>query len=1270
MWKNNRLKSWIFWGGILFLPCIFLRGWEQFEKYALVRSPSVHFETREKEAYFAFLEAYQKIEKRLNRHVAQLQKTGPLEKNLRQKESQLALFSWLQSYSLDRKESIQIIDESGHPIAWQGWGITLPPERFQENTASSFLHKELTRTEFVLLVPIQTPFQKLWICASSLLEIDYPIQASFLPIFSFFREWEKKVQLPCKFYWPAQKGYPIFNQFEKTLLSLEIIKPQTPEAWEHFRQQELTRISQFFLPFYVVWGCSLIGVLLGICFFQLRRQWSYSLEITWIGFLWLGRILFTFFPSTHPLFQADYYSDPDLFYPFYFFPLPSLTASLGDLTLTLLTLLATWFGLCRLQKKLFPQKINSKAVHLSLAVGLSILGSAIYLFFEKFVRSLAQKTELYFFDPLVFIPDWPVFLAKTNLGIGTFLLFWMSLEFFSWSWLLLGKTQFPKKSLGRTFCFFLLSALFWKFIGVSFPDYFWIIFIVFLTTITLLSVLSNRKWRRRSGIVLVFCLLCFSYQRLQFYLDEHLQQEIEERAQNLKEPFTQRLQNILETSMEALPQVLPELSWDALPLETILTPLKQLKAEYQLRLYSPSEVLLGPPLLLSQFPNDWFPNPVLLEKPSKTVEHKEDSKRDIQFLVISKRFVDFKNRPMGWLYVAVPTFSSEQFFETSFLPSLNIQKYNSFEDYLKTYPNASTQDEAFWEQIQEQPKWRVDSLSKALYQNYYFKADTHSKIPTIYSVGIPARTYETQLVRHLRLGSVYAFLFLVWVGIRFCLRPYRISQIKFTFTHRVLASFLILSAIPLIFLSNYQKNSASRGRRSSFEEHLNRMTRIALKTLQGRIQNAALLETKNPHQALTLKSFLNSEFCREFNSMTGYGLNLFYQGHLIASNRPEYFEMQFFPSRMNPVAYTQLILKQNESFITEEFLGTASYTVGYRLISEGDFVGALSVPLISGNDDFARSQIALYWRLVYIYLGLLLILTLLSTFLTKHLTQPIQLLLQGTRKLSEGDFNYRIPHQLKGEFGELIGSFNQMTRALKESQEKLVIAEKNAAWREMAKQIAHEIKNPLTPMKLSAQHIYYAYQDKAEDFNSILEKGISAIIRQIDALGKIATEFSNFAKFPTRRFEAIDPLQIVHECEQLYRQTENVQITLQIAPSLPKIIADADELKRVFINLIRNAIQAMPKGGEIRIGAKEIVREGLDYVEFRIKDTGPGIPPEYLSRLFEPNFSTKTDGTGLGLAICKKAIEAYRGGIEVNSPPKEGAEFIFWLPARPSKPIA
>lgn len=321
------------------------------------------------------------------------------------------------------------------------------------------------------------------------------------------------------------------------------------------------------------------------------------------------------------------------------------------------------------------------------------------------------------------------------------------------------------------------------------------------------------------------------------------------------------------------------------------------------------------------------------------------------------------------------------------------------------------------------------------------------------------------------------------------------------------------------------------------------------------------------------------------------------------------------------------------------------------------------------NREIFRSVDELGWVLVVTTVSIALLVIAAAYFLSHRIVTPLRSLTASTSEVARGNLSARIAIRTGDEIEELANAFNRMTEELESSRERIVRAEKDAAWREMARQVAHEIKNPLTPMKLSTQHCLQAYRDGAPRFGQILEKSMGTISQQIDALQRIAVEFSDFARMPSRDLGPVDVGDVLRECAALYETGPEgpVRFEMGIEGGLPKVIADRDELRRVFINLISNAVHAMDDRGEISIRANAVRGCGGDAgrpaVEIAIEDRGAGIPEEVLPRLFQPYFSTKSKGTGLGLAICRRVVDDLGGEIRLESRPGRGTVATVRLPA-------
>jgi nitrogen fixation/metabolism regulation signal transduction histidine kinase len=260
----------------------------------------------------------------------------------------------------------------------------------------------------------------------------------------------------------------------------------------------------------------------------------------------------------------------------------------------------------------------------------------------------------------------------------------------------------------------------------------------------------------------------------------------------------------------------------------------------------------------------------------------------------------------------------------------------------------------------------------------------------------------------------------------------------------------------------------------------------------------------------------------------------------------------------------------------------------------------------------------------------------------------------------------QIDYSSDDELGVLVNEYNKMVVELNKSIRLLAKSEREMAWREMAKQIAHEIKNPLTPMKLSIQLLQKSWKNKDDDFNDRLEKVSDTLVEQINSLSAIATEFSAFATMPKELFEKIDLVSKIENSLNLFQESERLNLNFN-KPNKEKIYitGDKEQLLRVFNNLIKNAIQAIPKdkNGTINIEMELTEKDVL----VKIKDNGSGVKPELREKLFEPNFTTKTSGMGLGLAMVKRMIENMQGEIWFETIEGNGSVFFVKFPVHSYK---
>ncbi len=295
------------------------------------------------------------------------------------------------------------------------------------------------------------------------------------------------------------------------------------------------------------------------------------------------------------------------------------------------------------------------------------------------------------------------------------------------------------------------------------------------------------------------------------------------------------------------------------------------------------------------------------------------------------------------------------------------------------------------------------------------------------------------------------------------------------------------------------------------------------------------------------------------------------------------------------------------------------------------------------------------------FVFLLLISSALSFSISNTIISPLTELGNKLKEFSLGKHNDPIPWKQPDELGTLIQSYNEMVEKLEQSAELLAHSEREVAWREMAKQVAHEIKNPLTPMKLSIQHMEFRIREAKEDEAREIVRHVSkVIIEQIDNLSRIASEFSSFANLPKPEYEEIMLNDLVASVYDLFRTRSNIKFNLYVPIDELVVQADRTHLIRVMNNLMKNAVQAIPPDREGHIVIRLLEKDGLAVV--RVEDNGKGIEDDLHEKVFFPNFTTKSSGTGLGLAISKNIIETFDGAIYFIKNKPEGTIFIFELP--------
>jgi len=308
----------------------------------------------------------------------------------------------------------------------------------------------------------------------------------------------------------------------------------------------------------------------------------------------------------------------------------------------------------------------------------------------------------------------------------------------------------------------------------------------------------------------------------------------------------------------------------------------------------------------------------------------------------------------------------------------------------------------------------------------------------------------------------------------------------------------------------------------------------------------------------------------------------------------------------------------------------------------------------------ARAQATVAFALVVALAVAVVAATMAGHLLARRITRPLEALRDGARQVSGGALGTRVDVRAGGEVKDLVDAFNAMTAELAATTTRAAAAERAAAWQEVARRLAHEVKNPLTPVAMSVETLRLAWERRRPDFGDIFDEGTRAIAEEVRRLARIVDEFGRFARLPAPQPRPVPAEELVATALALYPQTQGgVRLERDIEADLPMVRVDRDQLLQVLHNLVRNGIEAVGEKGTVRLAARRVGHE----LAIAIADDGPGIRAEDLPRLFECYFTRKAGGTGLGLAIADRIVKEHGGRIEVASRPGEGAMFTVLLPA-------
>jgi two-component system, NtrC family, nitrogen regulation sensor histidine kinase NtrY len=393
----------------------------------------------------------------------------------------------------------------------------------------------------------------------------------------------------------------------------------------------------------------------------------------------------------------------------------------------------------------------------------------------------------------------------------------------------------------------------------------------------------------------------------------------------------------------------------------------------------------------------------------------------------------------------------------------------------------------------------------------------------------------------------------------------------------------------------------------------------------------------------------------------------FYQpeGFLIASSRQKLYNIGLLGEEMQPQAIREMKFKGKSECIIKEQIGSLGFYAAYIPLSDnkGNLLGYINVQHFAQQGEFENQVQSFFVAILNVVMFLLVLSIVGAVFVSGWITKPLRMIRKSVSNVSFGQHNAHIAYKSNDEIGALVAEYNKKLTELDEAALKLAQSEREGAWREMAKQVAHEIKNPLTPMKLSVQHLQRVFDPSDPASAEKITKVTNALIEQIEALTGIANAFSNFAKLPQPIMTNVDLVEVLKNVISLFENNSEADVVLNNPYNSLPMQADKEMLVRVFNNIIANGIQAVIIGKHAEI--KVNVKVERDNVYVSISDNGSGIKEEQINTIFEPYFTTKTTGTGLGLAMVKQIIAGHNGDIYIEKTSEKGTTMVVRLPLKP-----
>jgi len=474
------------------------------------------------------------------------------------------------------------------------------------------------------------------------------------------------------------------------------------------------------------------------------------------------------------------------------------------------------------------------------------------------------------------------------------------------------------------------------------------------------------------------------------------------------------------------------------------------------------------------------------------------------------------------------------------------------------------------------------------------------------------------------------------------------AEVRASFYRKLFLAFVAAAIIPVLALAFVSRQYMANLMLADIESEATRLASVASRVFQDL-------------RAFVGQSAVADDLIVWLSRVVAQDVNIFDGSGLVASSERNLFASGLLPSRTPGEVYRAIFLDGRPSFVGREEAGGLEYLIAATPVHLEGREAVLTIPLASRQQE-TQAQIEELDRRVLLAAVLFIMLgSAMGYYMAERIADPVNRLMRATRRIARGDLDARVLTTSSDELRRLVDAFNQMADDLQRQRGELERTNRLAAWADMARQVAHDIKNPLTPIQLNAEHLRRVHLDQGRPLGGVVDECVANILGQVRLLRQISSEFSSFATSPEPRPVATNLGELVDEVVEPYRSGLAGRVAIEThVPSLPLLSIDRMLIGRALTNIIENALHAMPNGGMLTVDAA-LAPDHM--VQLRVTDTGIGMDTDAIAKIFEPYFSTKAIGTGLGLTIAKRNVEANRGTIAVSSEKGRGTSVTMTLPA-------